>query len=140
MGRRAYASRHADKTSFSKRKPLEGKTIGGALHVTKETAVLVETLQMGGAEIALTASNPLSTQNDVAAALAKADIHVYAWRGETKEEYYQNINRVLDYEPVITFDDGADLVSTLHDERKNKSITSLEGRRKQLRESSGYRR
>lgn len=77
----------------------------------------MKTLKAGGAKIALTASNPLSTQDEVAAALAKENIHVYAWRGETEEEYYQNIGQVLDFEPVITLDDGADLVSTMHKER-----------------------
>lgn len=103
---------------FSEEKPLAGITVGACLHVTKETAVLVKTLKAGGAEVALTASNPLSTQDDVAAALTNS-INVYAWRGETKKEYYQNINRVLDYNPQITLDDGADLVSTLHKERKD---------------------
>lgn len=104
---------------FSKEKPLAGITVGACLHVTKETAVLVKTLKAGGAEVALTASNPLSTQDGVAAALTEDSIHVFAWRGETEEEYYQNIDRVLDYNPQITLDDGADLVSTLHKERKD---------------------
>ncbi len=104
---------------FKKETPLEGLVVGGALHVTKETGVLAKTLQVGGAKVALTASNPLSTQDDVAAALAKEGIHVYAWRGETEKEYYENINHVLDHAPDITLDDGADLVSTLHKERED---------------------
>ncbi len=107
------------KTRFSKEKPLEGLTLGACLHVTKETAVLVEALLAGGAKIALCGSNPLSTQDDVAAALAEKGVHVYAWRGQTTEEYYSCIEKVLDYKPQITLDDGADLVGTLHSKRKD---------------------
>jgi adenosylhomocysteinase len=103
---------------FEREKPLRGLTIGGCLHVTKETAVLVETLKMGGANVALCGSNPLSTQDEVAAALAESDVNVYAWRGETTEEYYWCVNKVIDHEPLITMDDGADLVSTIHTSRK----------------------
>jgi adenosylhomocysteinase len=106
------------KARFSKEKPLEGLTLGACLHVTKETAVLMETLLVGGAKIALCGSNPLSTQDDVAAALAEKGVHVYAWRGQTTEEYYSCIEKVLDYKPQITLDDGADLVGTLHSKRK----------------------
>lgn len=105
------------KSRFSKEKPLEGLTIGACLHVTKETAVLADTLIVGGAKVALCASNPLSTQDDVAAALAEKGIYVFAWRGQTTEEYYWCINKVLDCKPVITLDDGADLVGTLHSKR-----------------------
>ncbi|MEA3255050.1 MAG: adenosylhomocysteinase, partial [Candidatus Altiarchaeota archaeon] len=103
---------------FEETKPLDGVRVGFALHVTKETAVLVKTLIEGGAEVAITGCNPLSTQDDVAAALAKDGIEVYAWRGETKEEYYRNINKVLDFKPEITVDDGGDLVFTIHRERE----------------------
>lgn len=106
------------KSRFSKEKPLKGLTLGACLHVTKETAVLMETLLAGGAKIALCGSNPLSTQDDVAAALAEKGVHVFAWRGQNTEEYYLCIDKVLDYEPVITLDDGADLVGTLHSKRK----------------------
>jgi len=106
------------KKEFSQNKPLTGVRIGFALHVTKETAVLVETLIAGGAEVSITGCNPLSTQDDVAAYLASEGIRVYAWRGETKEEYYKNINRVLDFNPEITIDDGGDLVFTVHKERQ----------------------
>jgi adenosylhomocysteinase len=106
------------KSRFSKEKPLKGLTLGACLHVTKETAVLMETLLAGGAKIALCGSNPLSTQDDVAAALAEKGVHVFAWRGQNTEEYYSCIDKVLDYEPVITLDDGADLVGTLHSKRK----------------------
>jgi len=106
------------KTRFSKEKPLKGLTLAACLHVTKETAVLVETLAAGGAKVVLCGSNPLSTQDDVAAALADEGINVFAWRGQNTEEYYQCIDKVLDFEPSITLDDGADLVGTLHSKRK----------------------
>jgi len=102
---------------FRDKRPLRGLRIGACLHVTKETAVLVKTLMAGGAEVALCCSNPLSTQDEVAAALAKIGVRVYAWRGETTEEYYWCINRVIDFQPEITLDDGADLVSTVHASR-----------------------
>ncbi len=102
---------------FKKEKPLKGLMLGACLHVTKETAVLVETLISGGAQVALCGSNPLSTQDDVAAALSEKGVHVFAQRGQTTEEYYQCIEKVLDYKPIITLDDGADLVGTLHSKR-----------------------
>ncbi|MFH0861356.1 MAG: adenosylhomocysteinase [Candidatus Altiarchaeota archaeon] len=102
---------------FRKQKPLKGITVGFALHVTKETAVLVRTLKAGGAKIAITGCNPLSTKDEVASALAKEGVNVYAWRGETNKEYYDNINRVLDHKPDITIDDGADLIFLVHKKR-----------------------
>jgi len=105
------------KERFGKERPLEGLVVGACLHVTKETAVLVEALTAGGAEVALCGSNPLSTQDEVAAALANSGVSVYAWRGETTEEYYWCVNKVIDHMPVVTLDDGADLVSTIHDSR-----------------------
>jgi adenosylhomocysteinase len=102
---------------FQKERPLANMRISACLHVTKETAVLVKTLRAGGAEVALAASNPLSTQDDVAAELANEGIKVYAWRGQTKEEYYDCVNKVLDYSPNITLDDGADLITTIHTKR-----------------------
>ncbi|MEM1538533.1 MAG: adenosylhomocysteinase [Candidatus Nezhaarchaeales archaeon] len=105
------------KKMFEEDKPLKGIRLGCCLHVTKETAVLMEVLKAGGAEVALCGSNPLSTQDDVAAALVESGIHVYAWRGESAEEYYACINDVLSYEPFITLDDGADLVCTIHEKR-----------------------
>jgi adenosylhomocysteinase len=103
---------------FEQQKPLRGIRIAACLHVTTETANLMRTLQAGGAEIALCASNPLSTQDDVAAALVKYDgIAVYAIKGEDKETYYRHIHQVLDTNPQLTMDDGCDLVSTLHTER-----------------------
>ncbi|PIT85573.1 adenosylhomocysteinase [Candidatus Micrarchaeota archaeon CG10_big_fil_rev_8_21_14_0_10_59_7] len=105
------------KKRFEKEKPLAGKRIACCLHVTKETAILMETLKAGGAEVALCGSNPLSTQDDVAAALAKRGISVFAWRGVNNEEYYWCLNKVLDTKPHITVDDGADLINTLHSKR-----------------------
>ncbi len=105
------------KRRLSKERPLKGLTLGACLHVTKETAVLVDTLMAGGAKVALCGSNPLSTQDDVAAALAEKSVHVFAQRRQTTEEYYWCIDKVLEYEPVITLDDGADLVGTLHSKR-----------------------
>jgi adenosylhomocysteinase len=102
---------------FEKEKPLANIVIGACLHVTKETAVLVEALVAGGAKVALCGSNPLSTQDEVAAALAEKGANVYAWRGETTEEYYWCVNKVINHTPLITLDDGADLVGMLHKKR-----------------------
>lgn len=99
---------------FRKRKPLKGLRIGACLHVTPETAILAETLIEGGAEVSLCASNPLSTQDEVAAALAESGVRVYAFRGQSVEEYYRCIGYVLASHPNITIDDGADLISTIH--------------------------
>ena len=106
------------KERFEKEKPLQGLVIGACLHVTTETANLMLTLVAGGAEVALCASNPLSTQDDAAAALCESrDVAVYAIKGEDNETYYRHINAVLDTHPNITMDDGCDLVTTLHKER-----------------------
>jgi len=105
------------KKRFEKEQPLKGVTLGACLHVTKETAVLIQTLKAGGAKIALCGSNPLSTQDEVAAALAKMGVNVYAWRGEKTDEYYWCVNKTLDHKPVVTLDDGADLISTIHMKR-----------------------
>jgi adenosylhomocysteinase len=102
---------------FDKEKPLKGLTLGACLHVTKETGVLVDAFQAGGANVALCGSNPLSTQDDVAAALAENGVNVFAWREQTTEEYYWCFDRVLDHKPSITLDDGADFVSTIHTKR-----------------------
>src|SRR5574341_1276719 len=103
---------------FSEEKPLKGVKVAACLHVTTETATLMETLKAGGAEVALCASNPLSTQDDVAAALCEqSGIDVYAMKGEDNETYYRHIGAVLDHHPHVTMDDGADLVSVLHRER-----------------------
>ncbi|MEM0006254.1 MAG: adenosylhomocysteinase [Ignisphaera sp.] len=94
---------------FERYKPLSGIRIAAVLHVTKETAVLIKTLMRGGAEVWLAASNPMSTQDDVAAALALDGVHVFAWRGETQEEYFWAINKVVECEPHVVIDDGGDL-------------------------------
>ena len=100
---------------FKKTKPFKGLTIGMALHVTKETAVLVKTLVAGGAKVAIAGCNPLSTQDDVAAALAEEkDVLVWAYKGETKEDYYKFITAVIETEPDLTIDDGCDLVTEIH--------------------------
>ena len=104
---------------FEKEKPLKGVTIGACLHVTTETGSLATTLKAGGANVYLCASNPLSTQDDVAASLVKDHgIPVFAIKGEDNQTYYKHINAVLDAKPQITMDDGADLVSTIHSERR----------------------
>ena len=104
---------------FAKEKPLKGICIGACLHVTSETANLMRTLKEGGAELALCASNPLSTQDDVAASLVEDyGVPVYAIHGEDKQTYYKHVHKVLDAKPNVTMDDGGDLVSTLHSERK----------------------
>ncbi|MDW8068274.1 MAG: adenosylhomocysteinase [Anaerolineae bacterium] len=103
---------------FAAEKPLKGVRLSACLHITTETANLARTLQAGGAEVVLTASNPLSTQDDVAAALVSYyEIPVFAIKGEDSETYYKHIHAALDHRPHITMDDGADLVSTLHKER-----------------------
>src|SRR5213593_2421577 len=105
---------------FEKERPLQGVRIGACLHVTTETANLMEALKAGGAEVALCASNLLSTQDDVAAALCEqSDIDVYAIKGEDTEAFYRHINAVLDHHPHITMDDGADMVNVLHSERRD---------------------
>lgn len=108
------------KEQFKKDKPLKGVRIAACLHVTSETAKLMEALKLGGAEVRLTASNPLSTQDDIASTLVKHHgIPVFAIKGEDNETYYKHINQALDVKPQITMDDGADLVSTIHSKRKN---------------------
>jgi adenosylhomocysteinase len=103
---------------FAREKPLDGIQLGLCLHVTTETANLVRTLTAGGADVALCASNPLSTQDDVAAALVdRHEVEVYAVNGEGDESYYAHINAVCDKHPKITMDDGADVIGVLHSER-----------------------
>jgi len=104
---------------FIKDKPLKDIRLGACLHVTAETANLMMVLKDGGAVVSLCASNPLSTQDDVAAALVKEGIPTYAIKGEDNKTYYNHLNAVLDMHPQITMDDGADLVSLLHKERKD---------------------
>lgn len=102
------------KERFVKEKALKGIKVGLALHVTKETAVLVRTLVAGGAEVAITGCNPLSTQDDVSAALALEGINVWAYKGESKEDYYRYLTNVINFKPNITVDDGCDLVTEIH--------------------------
>ena len=102
---------------FEKETPLKGHTVGACLHVTAETANLMLTLKAGGATVALCASNPLSTQDDVAAALVEQGVPVFAIRGEDADTYYEHIRAVLDMKPDVTMDDGADLVTVLLKER-----------------------
>ncbi|WXG40866.1 MAG: adenosylhomocysteinase [Candidatus Freyarchaeum deiterrae] len=101
------------KQRFTKEKPLKNVKVGACLHLTKETAVLAKTLKAGGAEVYLCASNPLSTQDHVVAALVKEGISTYGWKGMDHEGYYRAIANVIKAKPNITLDDGADLVSTL---------------------------
>jgi adenosylhomocysteinase len=103
---------------FEKERPLEGVRVGACLHVTTETANLMEVLRAGGADVALCASNPLSTQDDVAAALSDEGIPTQAIKGEDGETYFRHINAVLDHRPHITMDDGCDMVTVLHKERQ----------------------
>ena len=115
---------------FAKTKPLKGKNVSACLHVTAETANLARTLKAGGANVALCASNPLSTQDDVAASLVKDfKIATFAICGENRATYYRHIHAAIDHKPVITFDDGADLVNELHTSRKKDAarvIASME--------------
>lgn len=104
------------KQEFEKAKPLKGARIVACLHVTVETANLITTLVAGGAEVAVTGSNPLSTQDDVAAALAARGLHVYAFRGEDEQEYYDCIKKALEIKPNVTLDDGADTIAIVHKE------------------------
>lgn len=127
----AWASKHMPvlnqiKRRFKEEKPLEGLTLGACLHVTKETGVLAETFLAGGAGVALCGSNPLSTQDNVAAALAEEGVHVFAWREQTTDEYYWCVERTIDQKPVITLDDGADLVGTIHNKR-TEALKTIKG-------------
>lgn len=107
---------------FALSKPLDGLNIGACMHVTKETANLMMTLKTAGAKVALCASNPLSTNDSVAAYLAENDIEVHAIRGVSNDEFFKHLNLVLDTNPDITMDDGADLVTLLHTDRSEISV------------------
>jgi adenosylhomocysteinase len=112
---------------FAKEKPLQGVRVSACLHVTTETANLMHTLQVGGADVVLCASNPLSTQDDAAASMVvNYEIPVYAIKGENNQTYYQHIHAALDHKPHITMDDGADLVGTLHKDRRD-ALDSVAG-------------
>jgi len=107
------------KKRFEEEKPFEGITIGSCLHLEPKTINLGLTLQAGGAEVAMTGCNPLSTQDDATAAGASLGLNMYGWREQTNEEYYQTINMVLDHKPDIIIDDGADMIFMLHRERRD---------------------
>jgi adenosylhomocysteinase len=107
------------KEKYRKTKPLKGYKIAGCLHVTKETAVLIETLAEAGAKVSWSGCNPLSTQDEIAAALAKNGIEIYAWHGMSVKEFYWCIERTLDMKPNLTLDDGADLIFTVHNKYPN---------------------
>jgi adenosylhomocysteinase len=116
------------RSRFAKETPLRGQRLAACLHVTTETAVLLRTLKAGGAEVVACASNPLSTQDDVAATLvADEGISVYAVRGEDRDTYYAHLNAALDSHPTMTMDDGCDLVSTLHQERPGQCAELVAG-------------
>jgi adenosylhomocysteinase len=106
------------KKQFEEKKPFEGITIGSCLHLEPKTINLGLTLQAGGAEVAMTGCNPLSTHDDATAGGAALGLNMYGWREETDEEYYQTINKVLDHKPDIIIDDGADMILVIHQERK----------------------
>ncbi len=107
---------------FEEEQPLAGITIGACMHVTSETANLMHVLRAGGARVTLCASNPLSTQDDVAASLVAAGIPVYAVRGEDSEMFYRHINAVLDTQPDLVFDDGCDMTTVLHNQRADQPL------------------
>lgn len=129
----AWAAREMPVTAkiherFAAERPFTGLRLAGCLHITSETANLALALQAGGADVTLCASNPLSTQDDVAAALVeRAGIRVFAIKGESNETYYEHIHRVIDTGPQVTIDDGADLVSTLHSDRRDALDTVVGG-------------
>lgn len=99
---------------YKKTKPLKGQRIAGCLHVTKETAVLIKALREAGADISWSGCNPLSTQDDIAAALADDGFEIYAWHGQSTEDFYWSIDKTLEMKPTLTLDDGADLIFTVH--------------------------
>jgi adenosylhomocysteinase len=114
------------KTIHSKKKTLSGVKIAGCLHVTKETAVLVEAFKAAGAQVSWSGCNPLSTQDDVAAALDASGVEVFAWRGLSPKEYYWCIDQTLKMKPELTLDDGADLIFTVH-KKRTEYLKGLEG-------------
>jgi adenosylhomocysteinase len=115
------------RNKYSQSKPLAGMRIAGCLHVTKETAVLVRTLRAAGAEVSWSGCNPLSTQDDVAAALAADGISIYAWHGMSTEEFYWCIDKTLELRPTLTLDDGADLIFRVHSKHKELAATVIGG-------------
>ena len=112
---------------YAKEQPLKGHRIAGCLHVTKETAVLIRTLRAAGAEISWSGCNPLSTSDEIAAALAADGISIYAWHGLNRDEYYWCIDRTLDFKPTLTLDDGADLITRVHTTHQHLADTVVGG-------------
>ena len=110
-----------------KDKPLAGMRVAGCLHVTKETAVLIETIKAAGAEISWSGCNPLSTQDDVAAWLAREGYSVHAWHGQSVEDFYWCIDKTLEFQPTLTLDDGADLIVRVHGEKSEYAETVIGG-------------
>jgi adenosylhomocysteinase len=110
-----------------KDQPLKGMKVAGCLHVTKETAVLVRTIRAAGAEVSWSGCNPLSTQDDVAAALATEGTSIYAWHGLTKDEFYWCIDKTLEMKPTLTLDDGADLIFSVHDRHRELAKSVIGG-------------
>ena len=108
-------------------KPLAGMRVAGCLHVTKETAVLIETIVAAGAEISWSGCNPLSTQDDVAAWLAREGYSVHAWHGQSVEDFYWCIDKTLEFKPTLTLDDGADLIVRVHGEKSEFAGTVIGG-------------
>jgi len=117
----------AFRDKFKTTKPLAGMRVAGCLHVTKETAVLVETLIAAGAKVSWSGCNPLSTQDDVAAALAKEGVSIYAWHGQSVKDFYWCIDKTLELKPTLTLDDGADLIFRVHSEKPALAPTILGG-------------
>jgi len=115
------------KEQAEKEKPLAGMRVAGCLHVTKETAVLIETIRAAGAEISWSGCNPLSTQDDVAAWLAREGYSVHAWHGQSREDFYWCIDKTLEFQPTLTLDDGADLIVRVHGEKSEYAETVIGG-------------
>src|SRR2546430_12850071 len=107
--------------------PLKGMRVAGCLHVTKEAAVLIRPIRAAGAEVSWSGCNPLSTQDDVAAALAAEGTSIYAWHGLSKDEFYWCIDKTLEMRPTLTLDDGADLIFSVHDRHKELAKTVIGG-------------
>ena len=112
---------------YKKEKPFKGMVFGISLHVTDATAVLVQTIKAGGAEVKLAGCNPLSTQDDIAASLDSEGVEVFAWKNQNNKDYYWSLNKVLDANPNITLDDGGDLLTLIHTKRKNLLKTVIGG-------------
>jgi len=117
----------AIKEKYAKEQPLKGQRIAGCLHVTKETGILVRTLEALGAKVSWSGCNPLSTNDEIAAALAAEGYSIYAWHGMSVEEFYWAIDKTLKFDPTLTLDDGADLIFTIHNKHPDKARNVLGG-------------